>query len=397
MVHNMYIPRELTESFQTAIRQFPAVLITGPRQSGKSTFLQHVLKEVPYLTFDDPLNRDFASQDPNAFLDQFKGHPVILDEIQYVPELFQYIKIRIDQAKKPGIWIMTGSQQFPLMKNVSETLSGRIAILELCPFSITETRKWNKSLEQLLWNGLYPDPACYPEKRDLWVKSYIQTYLERDIHQIENIRNHRAFEMFVNLCAAYHSQEFRPANLARDCGVSQPTIKSWRKILEASYLSIMLPPFFKNYGKRIVKAPKFYFMDSSLVCTLTRQPSPESALRGNMGGALFEGLMISEAWKTYMNIGKRPAAFFWRSQSGLEVDLIIHAAGKFWPIEIKLTSTPSTNHVKTLDRFRAMAGNEAGDFGMLVCSVGEKKPMPGNNIAVPWFEFTEQLKKIIIS
>jgi predicted AAA+ superfamily ATPase len=187
--NNMYISRELKKTFQTCIRQFPAVLITGPRQSGKTTFLQHEMKNVAYVTFDDPLNRDFALQDANGFLDQVNEKTVILDEIQYVPEILQYIKIRIDKNRNPGTWIMTGSQQFHLMKNVSETLAGRIAILELPPFCLNEGKGRARRLEDILWTGLFPEPACYPQKRDLWVKSYIQTYLERDIRQFENIRN----------------------------------------------------------------------------------------------------------------------------------------------------------------------------------------------------------------
>lgn len=391
----MYISRELKKTFQTCIRQFPAVLITGPRQSGKTTFLQHEMKNVAYVTFDDPLNRDFALQDANGFLDQFDGKTVILDEIQYVPEILQYIKIRIDKNRNPGVWIMTGSQQFHLMKNVSETLAGRIAILELPPFCLNEGKGRARQLEDILWTGLFPEPACYPQKRDVWVKSYIQTYLERDIRQFENIRNFRSFEMFVNLCAAFHSQEFHPADLARDCGVSQPTIKSWTKILEASYLSIMLPPFFKNFGKRVVKTSKFYFNDPSLVCYLTRQPAALAALRGSMGGALVEGLIISEVWKTFFNCGKRPAAFFWRSQGGLEVDLIIQAKGKLWPIEIKLTSTPSLNHVKGLNRFKEIAGSDASQQGIIVCRVDKTRNLPGENIALPWSVFSEWLKEII--
>jgi uncharacterized protein len=391
----MYIPRELTKTFQFSLKQFPSVLITGPRQSGKSTFLQNVLKNVPYITFDDPLNREFALQDPNAFLDQFNGKRVILDEIQYVPEILQYLKIRIDRNREPGVWIMTSSQQFHLMKGVSETLAGRIAILELLPFSLKENDASKKRLEDLIWTGSFPEPACYPDKRDLWIKSFIQTYLERDVRQIENIRELRSFEIFINLCAAHHAQEFHPAKLAGDAGVSQPTINSWIKILEASYLSIMLPPFFRNFGKRVVKTPKFYFSDTSLVCSLTRQPSPESALRGSMGGALFEGLIISEVWKAFFNCGQKTAAFFWRSHGGLEVDLIIQAQGKFWPMEIKLTSTPSANHAKPLDRFKKAAGKEAAKQGIIICNIRERVNLPGNNIALPWFEFPAWLKRVI--
>jgi predicted AAA+ superfamily ATPase len=261
----MYITRILTETFESALRHFSSVMITGPRQSGKSTFVQRVLKNVPYVTFDDPLNRDFALRDPNGFLDQFPEKPVVLDEIQYVPSILQYIKMRIDKDRSPGRWVLTGSQQFSLMEGITETLAGRTAILELAPFSLKEIEALKRSLDDIVWTGLFPEPACYPEKRDLWVKSYVQTYVERDIRQLENIRDLRSFESFVNLCAAHHAKEFHPASLARDCGVSQPTIKSWAKILEACYLAIFVPPYFENFGKRVIKTPKFYFTDPSLI------------------------------------------------------------------------------------------------------------------------------------
>lgn len=241
----MFIPRSITKTYESALTQFPAVLVTGPRQSGKSTFLRTVSPDFPYITFDDPLNREFAQNDPNEFLNQFKGKPVILDEIQYVPEILQYIKIRIDNDRRPGTWIMTGSQQYPLMSGISETLAGRIAILELLPFGLEEVDLSSKPLEDIIWNGLYPDPFLYPEKRELWINAYIQTYVERDVRRIANVTDLRAFEMFINLCAARHSQEFHPAEFARLCGVSEPTIKSWGKILESSYILLMLPPFLK--------------------------------------------------------------------------------------------------------------------------------------------------------
>jgi uncharacterized protein len=389
----MYINRELKDKFLSCIKQFPAVLITGPRQSGKSTFLHNEMKDAFYVTFDDPLNRNFAIEDPNGFLDQFEKKPVIIDEIQYVPEILQYIKIRIDKDRKSGIWIMTGSQQFNLMKNINETLAGRIAILELCPFSLTEAGASEKKIEDIVWQGLYPEISCFPEKRDLWVKSYIQTYIERDIRQFQAINDFRSFEMFINLCAAFHAQEFHSANLARDCGVSQPTIKSWSKILEACFISINLPPFFKNYGKRIIKTSKLYFIDSAIVCYLTRQPSADAAVRGNMGGAFFEGLIISEVWKIFLNLGKRPDIFFWRSHSGLEIDLIICVKGKFLPVEIKLTATPMPRHAKALNKFKEIAKNDAAEIGAIVCNVNQKTKLPGNNLAIPWQNFSDWLKK----
>jgi predicted AAA+ superfamily ATPase len=391
----MYVQRSLKKTFHDSIQQFPAVLITGPRQSGKTTFLQHELAQSAYLSLDDPLNRDFARQDPNGFLDQFPRKQVILDEIQYVPEILPYIKMRIDRDRSPGKWILTGSQQFHLMKDVTESLAGRLAVLELVPFSLDELSDSQYLLQDILWTGLFPEPSCYPEKRNLWLKSFIQTYVERDIRQLEAVRDYRSFEMFVNLCAAFHAQEFRPAKLAGECGVSQPTIASWSKLLETSYMTVMLPPFFKNYGKRIIKAPKLYYMDPAVVCFLTRQPSPESSLRGGFGGPLFEGLVISEAFKSFFNVGQKPSIFFWRSQSGLEVDLIIQARGLLWPVEIKLTATPSANHIRPIEKFKKTAGKEASEQGILVCRVKETTPLPGKNRAISWKAFSGWLKNLI--
>jgi predicted AAA+ superfamily ATPase len=201
--------------------------------------------------------------------------------------------------------------------------------------------------------------------------------------------------MFIHLCAAHHAQEFHPAALSRDAGVTQPTVKNWATLLEACYLAVLLPPFFRNYGKRVIKSPKFYFSDPSLVCALTRQPSPDSLLMGSMGGALFEGLMVTEAWKAFLNAGIRPSMYFWRSQGGLEVDLVIHSRGKFWPVEIKLTSTPSANFTKPLDRFRDMAGKEAAEKGFVVCRVDKPTNLPGSNTALPCQAFSSWLEEVI--
>src|ERR1039457_927538 len=312
----MYLHRHLSDTLRKAMGQFPAVLVTGPRQAGKTTLLQHEAgKNFAYVCFDDTMERSFALSDPNGFFDRFGDQPVILDEIQYVPELLPSLKLRIDkERRRNGRWLLTGSQQFHMMRNISESLAGRVAILDQLPFSIAEqSGREELKLEQILWNGCYPEPALYPEKRDLWLRAYIQTYLERDVRQLQNIRDLRAFEQFVALACARHSQEFNSADFSRKTGVTLPTAKSWAGLLEASYLLFLLPPFFNNLGKRITKAPKLYMLDPAIVTFLTRQPSAEAALAGAMGGALFEGLMLVEAVKTCTNAGLKPALWYWRS------------------------------------------------------------------------------------
>lgn len=395
----MYIPRLLSSTLKSAVKHFPAVLITGPRQAGKTTFLLHEMgKRADYVTFDDPMERSFAASDPNGFLDRFAERPVILDEIQYVPELFPYLKIRIDRKReRHGKWLLTGSQQFQLMKNITESLAGRIAIVELLPFSLLELKKKKAvQLESFIWNGGYPEPSLHPQKRDLWVSSYIQTYIERDVRQLQNIKDLKTFNSFIRLSAANHGQTFNTAVLSRKAGVSLPTIKTWAGVLEASYLCCFLPPYFKNYGKRIIRTPKLYYLDSSLVCTLTRQPDKGSALSGAMGGAIFEGLIISEAFKVFAMKGRKPDIFFWRSHDGLEVDLIVRIGEKLYPVEIKSTATPTNRHLEPLNKFKAAAGNDSAETGLLVCRVKRSTPLPLNNLAIPWHHFPEWLDDKLI-
>lgn len=383
----MYVQRQLAATLRQAITGFPAILVTGPRQSGKTTFLRHEAgEEVDYVSFDDPLERDFATHDPSGFLGRFSARPVILDEIQYVPSLLPYLKLRIDaEPGRVGRWLLTGSQQFGLMRDIGESLAGRVAILELPPFSHLEHSA--PSLETTLWNGSYPIPALYPERRDLWLRSYLATYIERDVRQIRNIPDLHAFNQFLGLAAARHGQIFHPADLARELGISQPTVKSWASVLEASYLAFFLPPWIRNYGKRIVKSAKFYFLDSALVTLLTRLPNATAALAGPMAGALLEGWIVTEAVKAFMAHGRKPELYFWRSHDGLEVDLLIVIDGRLQPIEIKLTATPSSGHVEPLNRFIAAAGQEASQQGLLVCRTEKQQPLPNGHLAVPWQAF----------
>ena len=386
----MYVPRLLKRAVDEAVKNFPAVLITGPRQSGKTTFLLREFGDrYTYVSFDDPLEREFALSDPRGFLSRFRDKRVILDEVQYVSQLFPYLKMEIDRKRHlSGRFLLTGSQQFQLMSQITESLAGRVALLELLPFSFSEIRNLfpRRTLEEHLWLGGYPEVALYPEKRDLWVRSYLQTYLERDVRQLQNIRELKLFETFIRLLAALHGQELNYSRLAAEVGVSVPTIKSWISVLEASYIVCLLPPFYRNLRKRVVKRPRFYFLDSALVCTLTRLPSPETALSGPLGGPLFEGWVVCEALKLMAHLGLSPDLYYFRTRQGLEVDLILPLQGKLYPVEIKLTATPTPRHWEPLRKFRELAGKEAGE-GVLVCQVEERRPLPQGNLALPWFEF----------
>jgi predicted AAA+ superfamily ATPase len=386
----MYVPRLLSAAFRNAATQFPAVLVTGPRQSGKTTFLRREAGATrAYVSFDDPLERAFAADDPNGFLDRFAAGGVILDEIQYVPGLLPYLKLRIDERRREaGRWLLTGSQQFGLMSNISESLAGRVAILDLLPFSLLERPPANeRALAATAWSGGYPEPALFPEKRDLWMRSYLQMYVERDIRQLRNITNLRQFEAFIMVCAARHAQELNAAGIARAVGVTQPTARAWLSALEAAHVVRLAPPFHRNLGKRVIKSPKLYFLDSGLLCTLTRQPSAEAALAGAMGGPIFEGLVFSEAVKAFAAAGRAPDLYHWRSHDGLEVDLVIGLAGRLVPIEVKLTGTPVARHGEPLRRFRELAGSDAAEEALLVCRARTPREMPGGILALPWHEF----------
>ncbi len=389
----MYIKRKIGSSFQKALSLFPVCVLTGARQTGKSTFLRQELKGYGYVSFDDPMQRDFARSDPVGFIQSVKSPKgIILDEIQYVPSLLQYIKIEIDNHRIPGQWVLTGSQQFHLMKNISESLAGRAVLFDLAPFCSTET-DLSVGINELLWNGFYPEPALDPEKRTLWMSSYIQTYLERDIRQLGNVTDIYSFETLVKLCAARHGQELNLAALSRESGVAVATVKKWIGLLESCYLIFLLHPFHNNLGKRIVKSPKIYFMDSALVAFLTRQPSAEALGSGSMGGAFFEGFIVTEAVKCFFNHGQKPDLFFWRSHDGLEIDLIVQIGTTLYPMEIKKSSTPKPSFLTPVNQFKKLAAaNHTIEEGLLICQAGSPTVLPNGNRSLPWQQFYPWLK-----
>ncbi len=388
----MFLPRLLSHALNRALDGFPAVLVTGPRQSGKTTFLlQHLQGAGPasrYVSLDDPTERSLAQEDPSGFLDRLPEGRILLDEIQYAPELLPPLKIRIDRdRRRTGRWLLSGSQQFQLMANVGESLAGRVALLELLPFGLEETADHvRRSVADAIWGGGYPEPVLYPEHRDLWLSSYLPTYVERDVRQLHHIRDLRTFETLLGLAAARHGQLLNLSDLSRTLGVTVPTVKTWLGTLEASYIVRLLPPYFENFGKRLTRSPKLYFLDSAIACFLTRQPSAEAAFAGAMGGALFEGLIVSEAAKVFASLGRPADLYHWRSHDGFEIDLLVQTPTGLAPIEIKSTATPTARHAAQLSHFTQIAP-AASRPGLLVCTIPEPRPLPGGHLALPWDQF----------
>lgn len=372
----MYIKRLIEKTIIDTLKTFPVVILTGARQSGKTTLLKHLFSSTfNYISLDELDIRSLAINDPREFLNKFKT-PLIIDEIQNAPQLLPYIKAVVDKERKNGRFIITGSQQFPLMKNVSESLAGRAAILNLYPFMIEEiTGNYmteEKSIDSYLKNasnkkipgslkidlgswlldGGYPGLFVNSKiSKNIWFSSYIQTYIDRDVRGNIKNENLNDFERFLKLMASRTSQELSYSNLSRDIGLSVPTIKSWISLLQTNSIIYLLQPYYKNFGKRIIKSPKLYFLDTGLAAYLSGIQTKEHLLNGPMGGALFETFVVTNFLKRFSALDINPSLYYWKNISGIEVDLLVEHGNKLIPIEIKLASTIYNNHYKSLMRW----------------------------------------------
>lgn len=380
----MYRKRLIEHMLSEAAKTFPAIVISGPRQSGKTTLLKNIVRNGTFITLDDPNFRALLSENPIDYLNSLQK-PVIIDEIQYMPELTQYIKILIDRDRSPGNWFITGSQQFSVMKSISESLAGRAAILSLPTFTYSE-RKLQKELVPYLLESSYPEPLLYKKvNQDLWYSSYLQTYLERDVRVLMNIDNLRDFEQFIRLLASRTATQLNYSSFANDLGLSVPTIKRWISILEASYIIYLLPPFYKNYGKRLVKAPKIYFLDPGLVNFLIGIKNETFLLNGPMAGAIFENAVISEIVKKEYARGIKPEMYYWRSQSGKEIDLLMPVDGEITPFEIKLSSTIKPLFYKNLQYWLELS--KQNNKGYLITNCTDHLPLPPNIGNLYWKDY----------
>ncbi len=431
----MYIHRTLEKFLGKATGQFPVMLVVGPRQVGKTTLLQHLSKRGrSYVTLDDPTLATLAREEPSLFLQRFKP-PILIDEIQYAPELLPYIKIHVDRDRSPGLFWLTGSQQFQLMQGVSESLAGRVGIVNLLGLSTKELQAQPKlatpflptrnqlqkrlkpslllSLQdvyRIIWRGSYPamwllergagwgdgdtgdgEGGGYGDGRkpiksngmdhNLFYSSYVQTYLQRDVRDLANVGDEGSFLKFLRAAAARTGQLLNMSDMARDAAISVPTAKRWLGVLEASGIIYLLEPYHTNTTKRLIKAPKLYFLDTGLCAYLTEWSSPKTLEAGAMSGAILETFIFNEILRSYWHNGKRAPLYYYRDKDKKEVDLLILQDETFYPLEFKKTASPTkddTRHFKVLEQLL----NPMGEGGV-ICFAETFLPLGKNISAIP--------------
>ncbi|MBI5785498.1 MAG: ATP-binding protein [Rhodocyclales bacterium] len=357
------IPRDSLATLARLSRGFPVLALTGPRQSGKTTLARAAFPGKPYVTLENPEQRAFAAGDPRRFLAGFPDGSII-DEVQRCPELFSWLQGWVDERRRMGDFVLTGSQQFGLMSAVSQSLAGRVGLVHLLPFAQTELAGAGlapKDLDVTLWQGAYP--ALYD--RNLapgdWFPNYVATYVERDVRQLLAVRELGVFQRFLKMCAARCGQLLNLSSLAADCGISHVTAREWLTVLEASYIVRLLPPYHRNFGKRLVKTPKLYFFDVGLAAWLLGIRDAHALASHAMRGALFENFVIGEFVKQRFNAGQPAELYFWRDNVGHEVDLLFESQGKLQAVEIKSGMTFSPDWLESAWRWRTYAGDAAFD------------------------------------
>jgi len=352
--HMPMIARQIAPILLSALRRFPAVVITGPRRVGKTTLLRTVLPHAQYVLLEDPDIQDRVRRDPRAFIESLRP-PVIFDEIQNTPQLLDYVRTLVDASpRKMGQWFFTGSQEAPLMQGITESMAGRAAILQLLPFSLMETAKADPLL------GGFPEVVLHPRGRELWFASYLQTYIERDVRLISNVRDLPTFRRFLSLLASRHGQMLNRSDLAAPLGVSVPTISEWVRILEITGQIILVPPYFENFGKRLVKSPKVYWGDTGLACHLLGIQSQAELERSPFWGSIFEGFVASEILKSQINRGQRKELYYFRDQQGLEIDFLVpQPNARFWLVEAKASKTVQPSMAAPMLSLASMVGKRA--------------------------------------
>lgn len=385
------IERDLASRLIKAAQTWPSITLTGPRQSGKTTLCRALFPQHPYETLEAPDVRAFAVEDPRAFLAQFP-EGAVLDEIQRVPELLSYLQGVIDAAPVPGRWILTGSQDLSLLQSVSQSLAGRTAVYKLLPLTRGETLRFPRHPETLdgsLFSGSYP--RIFDSNLDAadWLGSYVATYIERDVRMLSNIGDLVTFQRFVALCAGRTAQLLNYSSLAGDCGISQPTARTWLGILETSFLVFRLPALHANIRKRLVKMPKLHFYDTGLVCWLLGIRTPEQLRAHPLRGPIFETWVVSEIVKRRANVGEANGLSFYRDRNGAEADLIVERPSGITLVEAKSTTTPSHSLLDGARRVRRHLAQATDRCSTVVVYGGRQSQRREAGCLVPWQELHE--------
>lgn len=354
---NNIIDRQIVKLLLSQINKFPILALTGPRQSGKTTLLKELFKDYSYVSLENPDIRSFATDDPSAFLSQYDDK-VILDEVQRVPQLFSYLQTKVDESKKMGQYILSGSQNFHLLNNISQTLAGRVVLFRLLPFDFRELKSQNllaERYQQAALKGFYPAIFDRDINPSIYYRNYIQTYIEKDVTELLNIRNIKLFRTFLGLCAARAGQLLNYSALANECDISHHTAKAWLSILESSYITFLVQPYYQNFNKRLIKTPKLYFYDTGLLSYLLSIKSPDDLIQNRLKGNIFENLIVAEYFKQKEHQYLDQEYYFWQDSNANEVDLLTQRGTEFYIAEIKATETISKNLFEKMDRFEVIS------------------------------------------
>lgn len=386
----MWIERELRSELRKLAESFPIVVLIGPRQVGKTSLLERVFADFRYVALDVAANAELAETRPRDFLERYPP-PLLIDEIQYAPELFRHLKTEVDRRRENGLFVLTGSQSFPLMASVSDSLAGRSAVVPFLGLSGQEWRAIFKEGDQPPWREFLfrgSFPALWkednPPPRDRWYQGYLATYLERDVRSLLKVGSLRDFERFLRGCASRVGQLLNLSDLGRDVGIATSTAKEWLSVLQASGLIFLLEPYHRSLGKRIFKSPKLYFTDTGLAAFLTGFATADALWHSQQIGSLFENYVITQ-WVRWRDWHQPSAAlWFWRSQANQEVDLVVEFEGRLTPIEIKLSERPRTSDLRGIRAFREFyAGHESIERAWVACSTSEPFNIDDNTTAIP--------------
>lgn len=384
-----YLPRLLESRLKKAAGQFPVLVLTGPRQTGKSTLLRRLFPRHAYATLDDPRQLALAKKDPRLFLENL-GSGAVIDEIQYAPELLAYIKMAVDEMRAPGRFILTGSQIFPLMAGLSESLAGRAALFELLGFSWKELTsvpfQSARDCFRQIFKGFYPDPAVHGAAPADYYGSYLQTYLERDIRQVKAVHDLSTFQSFLELIAARAGSLLNLSEVSKECGISHANARQWLSLLESTRIVYLLRPYFRNVSKRVVKHPKLYFTDTGLLSYLLKYPDAETLRAGPAAGALFENMIVMEFLKEKLNRRGLFELYFFRDSNGNEADLVLDWGRRLTPIEIKQSRTLRADHIQGLARVARTLGAHPA---FLLSQASEAAALEDGILGRPWWRLAE--------